>query len=130
MQWVVRCPGQDVCMCICFHAICMFFLCSFLFVLCNNIFLQLHMFFFEGFYVLFFQFHMFSFSDFIFILYLSNFICFIFPIKKFFICYFFLLFHKMLSSHSMLQYGAEIGMWDVGCRMWDVGCRMWDAGML
>src|SRR5882762_1974138 len=109
MQWVVRCLGQDVCMRICFHAICMFFLCSFLFVLCNNIFLQLHRFFFEGSYVLFFQFHMFSFSDFIFILYLSNFLCFLFlisyfflfPIYYFFICCFFLLFLKMPSSHSL-----------------------------
>src|SRR5882762_7966823 len=47
------------------HVCC--FCAASLFVLCNNIFLQLHMFFFEGSYVLFFQFHMFAFSDFIFI---------------------------------------------------------------
>jgi len=27
----------------------------------------------------------------------------------------------------MLQYEAEIGMWDVGCRMQDTVAGMWDA---
>ena len=135
MQWVVRCLGQDVCMCICFHAICIFF--------CAASFLFYAIIFFYNFICFSLRVLMFYFSNFIWFSSLISYLFCIFPISYLFCIFpisyvFFFQFHSFsyviffsyfikcpvhTACYNMkLRLGC--GMWDAGCRILWLGCGM------